>query len=355
MRFHYLAVALTCSLLWGQEELPERTFRTTVSEVVVPVTVMTKGGTYVSGLEARDFRLYDNDKLQDIRMDVTYNPISMVVAIQHNADVEGFIPKIRKIGQMLETLVIGEYGEAMLVAFDHRIRILQDWTNDGAEFSKALERLHPGSSTSRMIDAVFFAIRELRKRPVDHRRVLLLIATTRDKGSSGRMRDALLEAEFNNVIIYTVNINRALAMLTKTPTFRRDSPYPTAATPLPGVAPQIPYNVNQVRGQHSMTFVPLIKEIFIQTKAIFIPNQAEVFTKYTGGREYSFTDLKSLERALTRLGEELHSQYILTYQPNNPEEAGYHEIRVEVNRPNLVVRARRGYWAAAKFTQEPGE
>ena len=67
--------------LLGQEELPQRTFRTTVSEVVVPVTVLTAGESYVNGLEAKDFRLYDNEKLQDIRLNVTYNPISMVVEI----------------------------------------------------------------------------------------------------------------------------------------------------------------------------------------------------------------------------------------------------------------------------------
>ena len=55
------------------------------------------------------------------------------------------------------------------------------------------------------------------------------------------------------------------------------------------------------------------------------------------------------------LGEELHSQYILSYQPNDTEDAGYHEIRVEVNRPALEVRARQGYWAAAKFGPESGK
>jgi VWFA-related protein len=342
--------------MMAQEELPERTFRTTVSEVVVPVTVTNQAGSFVSGLEAKDFRLYDNEKLQDIQMDVTYSPISMVVAIQRNSGVEGFLPKIKKIGNMLEANVIGESGEAMLVAYDHRMRILQEWTNDGAKFTEALDKMMLGSSTSAMIDAVFFSVRELRKRPATHRRILLMITETRDKGSEGKLKDALTEAEIHNVIIYTVNINRGLAMATKTPTVRRSSPYPVAATtPLPGgggVAPVTPHMNEQLRGQQSMTFVPLVQEIFIQTKALFIPNKAEVFTRYTGGKEFGFTDLSSLERALINIGEELHSQYILTYQPNNTEEGGYHEIYVDVNRPGLDVRAREGYWAAARFTED---
>ena len=103
----------------------------------MPVTVMTPGGSaYVSGLEAKDFRLYDNGKLQpEVDLDVTYSPISMFVAIQKSYNVEGMLPKIKKIGNMLEAYVIGEHGEAMLMAFDHRKQIIQDWTNDGAKFS----------------------------------------------------------------------------------------------------------------------------------------------------------------------------------------------------------------------------
>ena len=356
MFFRYFIVTLVAVGLFAQEELPERTFRTTVSEVVVPVTVMTAGGSsYVNGLEGKDFRLYDNDKLQDIRLDVTYSPISMVVAIQRSSGVEALLPKIKKIGNMLDDLVIGEYGEAMLLFFDHRMKVAQDWTNDGEKFTKALSHLMRGSGTHAMVDAVFFGVRELRKRPPDQRRILLLISETRDRGSQGKLRDALIEAEFNNVIIYTINIDRAVAMLTKTPTVKRNSPFPVATAPWPGgggITPVTPTYTERNYGQQSLTFVPLIKEIFIQAKSVFVPNKAEVFTKYTGGREYSFRNLSGLERALSNLGEELHSQYILSYQPNDPEDAGYHNIRVQVNRPNLEVRARQGYWAAAKYKQE---
>lgn len=334
--------------LLGQEELPQRTFRTTVSEVVAPVTVLTARGSYVNGLEAKDFRLYDNEKLQDLRLSVAYNPISMVVAIERSSRVEGLLPDIKKIGNMLESMVVGKNGEVALLAFDHRLKWIQDFTNDGAKLSAALEKLTPGSSSSRMVDAVFEAINKLQHRPKDHRRILVLISETRDYSSSGKMRDALIEAEFNNVIIYSIDINRAVAGLTRTPPAPRPSPFPVASQSMPGPAPSTPQMAAQLRGDQSMTFVPIITEIFTQVKSIFIPNQAEVFTKYTGGREYSFTGRKSLERAIADLGEELHSQYILTYTPNDLEQGGYHTIRVEVNRPNLRVRTRPGYWMATK-------
>jgi hypothetical protein len=47
---------------------------------------------------------------------------------------------------------------------------------------------------------------------------------------------------------------------------------------------------------------------------------------------------------------ELHNQYLITYNPNNKMEGGYHRIRVEVSgvgRGGLEVRTRPGYWMAA--------
>jgi hypothetical protein len=57
--------------------------------------------------------------------------------------------------------------------------------------------------------------------------------------------------------------------------------------------------------------------------------------------------IEIVERAIADIGEELHSQYLLSYNPNNKIEGGFHKIRVEVNRPNLRVRTRDGYWLAA--------
>lgn len=335
-------------LVWAQEELPERVFRAGTNVVLAPVTVKTKSGAYVDGLEKNDFRLYDNGKPQKIELDVESTPISLLVAIQRNNRAGDALRHIKMIGPMLEALVIGENGEAALLAFDHRLRVIQDWTNDGAKFKESLDGLIPGSTTSAVTDAVFEGVRMLKERPADHRRVLLLISETKDRGSEGHMRDALLEAEFANVVIYTININRALAALTTPSPPPRPDPFPVASRPLPGVAPQTPQMTAQLRGEQSFDFKPVVTEVFNQVKGLFIPNHAELFTRYTGGREYSFTNLKSLERAIADIGEELHSQYMLSYTPNNLEEAGYHEIHVDVTRPGLEVRTREGYWMAYK-------
>ena len=48
-----------------------------------------------------------------------------------------------------------------------------------------------------------------------------------------------------------------------------------------------------------------------------------------------------------RARSELHSQYIISYNPSNKDEGGWHDIHVSVEASNVKVRARPGYWMAS--------
>jgi len=349
------ALWLALSLFAQDTETPGQVFRATVNVVVAPVTVTDRDGNYVTDLQPSNFRLYDNEQIQDIKVDVSYIPISLVVAVQANWDMEAVLPRLQKIGPLFQPLVTGEQGEVAVLCFDHRIQLLQDFTNDPDLISQAFKKLKQGSSSSRMIDAAIEGIRMLGRRPANRRRILLLISETRDRGSENRTRDALTLAQFHNVLTYTVNVNRLITTLTSKAQPPRPDPYPAGARPLPPNVPPTPEATRAtVAGPaNSANFVPVFVEIFRQVKAIFVDNPAELFTEYTGGREYAFISQHDLERAIQSIGQELHSQYLLSYTPNNKMEAGWHDIRVEVlsstGRPrrDLKVRQRPGYWMAA--------
>jgi VWFA-related protein len=324
-----------------------------VQEVNVPVIVQDKDGVYMSGLEVQDFRLFDNEKQQTIKLDVSFVPISMVVCVQANADVEPVLGSIKKIGPLLEGLVLGTQGEAAIVAFDHRIRVLQDFAADGKLFTRALDSINPGSSTSAMVDTYFEAVRMLRRRPTSHKRVILMISETQDRGSEGRLREALLEAQYHNVQVHTVNINRLITKLAKKMPPPRADHLPPGARPVPPGAPMTPGTTEALTGYRGATnnWVPVFVEIFTQVKSLFISNPAEVMTRYTGGREHSFLSQRDLEKVIQDIGEELHSQYTLTYNPTaeTRQDGGWHDIRVQVTRYGVKVRHKDGYWAAARF------
>jgi VWFA-related protein len=199
-----------------------------------------------------------------------------------------------------------------------------------------------------LTDAVVEATRMLRNRPKDRRKVLLLIAESLDKGSELRAREALSNLEIANVMVYALNMSRLYTSLTAKPAYPRPDHIPPTARNVPGGGPQTPTTVGQLYGQpgYAANFAPLIEEIFRATKAIFVPNPVEVYTRYTGGKEFPFVSQEDLERAVQAVARELHNQYLITYNPNNKNEGGYHRIKVEVTRRGLEVRTRPGYWLA---------
>ncbi len=327
------------------------TFRGGVEVVVAPVTVTDRDGNYVNGLQPYQFHLFDNDKEQDIKVDVSYEPISIVIAIQANDHVEAVLPQINKIGTLIEPLVIGDQGEAAVLAFDHRIRTMQDFTSDPQKIKDAIKKIHPGSTQNAINDAVMAGVRMLRTRPQNRRRILLLISETRQNGSTMKAREPLIEAQLANVVIYSVDISRFVTTLTAPPRTSRPDPLPPAMRPLPPNVPATPTTVQQTWGTNGnrMEFVPLMIEIIRDVKNIFVDNPVELFTKGTGGTEYGFMKQRGLEDAMERVGTDLHSQYIVSYNPNNKDEGGFHEIKVTISgRPDARTRTRPGYWLGPK-------
>jgi len=316
-------------------------------EVLVPTTVTDRKGHTINGLRVNDFQLYDNDKLQEIDRDIAFLPMSIVVCIQRSANVEAVLPKIRRIGSTLQATLIGEGGEAAVVSFDHRVEVVQDFTTDGDLINKAVQKLKPGGQNSRMIDAVELAWRMLKEKK-DRRKVILLLSETLDRSSEAKVREVSSQLELSNVEVYTLNISRLVTSLTESPQLPRRDPLPPESRPHPPGTSIDPTTTAQLDGSpgDSADLVPIAEEMYRGVKAIFIRNPARVFTKLTGGREYSFVTQSDLENAIGEIGREIRSQYILSYSPNNKLEGGYHTIRVDVLHENYKVRTRPGYWMA---------
>jgi len=289
--------------------------RVPVRLVIAPTSVTDASGRFINGLTEQDFTLYDNDVPQQIHEDADFLPISLAVAIQDNNAMEGVLPQIHQLGPLLGTLVVGDGGEAAILTFNQKVVLVQDFTGDLGRLTQALKHIDTLYSKSHLIDATLESIRLLNARPPERRRILLLISETRDQGSESKLRDAVAEAEVNNILIYSMNISRAHA------------------------AGQI------FPGGLSLDPMALIKEIYSGIKTVIIENPLSVLTRYTGGLQYGFFKQHAFEEAVTKIGEEIHGQYLLTYTPSNIQEQGYHKIRVEINRPELTVRSRPGYYS----------
>jgi VWFA-related protein len=320
------------------------TIITNVTNIVAPVLVTDNAGNIIDNLPAQQFHLFDNNKEQNIHVDVAFEPISVVLCLEVSSRVEGIMPQLRHLGTLMP-VIVGEHGEASVLAFDSRLRTVQDFTSDPDKVKAAIDKLNAGNSSSRMIDAVEKAVIMLRTRPKDNRKIILLVSETRDQASEGRVREALIAAQLNNVFVYAVDISQLAVRLTEKPTPPR--PDPIDVTSRPGVLgnPSTPTTAAQGYGvQNQVQFAPLLQEIYKDTKRIFVDSPSEVFAKGTGGAQFSFLKQKGLEDAVQRISQEIRSQYLITYDPSNKDEPGFHQISVTVDNGRYIAKTRPGYW-----------
>jgi len=319
-----------------------------VRNVLVPVTVLDRSGALVDGIESGRFHLYDNGHPQKIAVDVSVQPISLVIAIQQSDRVEAVLNQIHKIGPMIEPMLTGENGEAAVISYDSRIQKKQDFTSDTDLLTKAIANIHAGNSQARMIDAVEEGVQMLKARPANRRRIILLIGETRDVGSEARLRETLISEQLNNVTLYTVDISRIVTALTDKGQPPHTNPIDPSAYNLPGGSVNTPTSIAQASQiGNRVEFVPMLKDIYLGAKRIFVENPAQVFTEGTGGAQFTFKKERGLEDAIASLGREIHSEYLISYPPDDLTEDGFHQIRVDVDLPDLVVRTRPGYYLAS--------
>jgi len=344
-------------ILWGpcfaQQSPPSATHNreqeivipANVVEVVVPTTVRGKNRELLHGVQLSEFEVYDNNKIQSVKADLAEEPIALVVAIQQSSYLDGALRNIQKSGSQLNDSVAGEDGEVAVIGFDHEVHVLQNFTGETEKISEAMKNMKLGSANHALVEAVTESTRMLQKRPVNRRRVLLLIAERRDKGSGMQLSEALTRAQMANVSIYALDITSLVALASK----KSSQPpprLPVTAQHVPAGAALTPTTIDQ--NYYNGNYVPAFVELFHGIKNIYVPDDLDLLTSFTGGKQYRLTTGGSLEYALQSISEEVHSQYLISYIPNNQEETGFHQIRVHVRRPGAETQARLGYWLAAK-------
>ena len=320
--FSVLAAAALLFPLLAQEP-DSSTIRANVPLVLAPVTVTDKKGNFIDGLSVDDFRLTDDGVAQKIRMDTSDTvlaPVSLMVLIQASGISAPALARIERVGGMIKPLVIGQRGQAAVIEFDDEIRVRTDFTPDSDLISAAFQRTRSRSiRTARLIDAVAEGIRMLDTRSPNNRRVMLILSESRDRGSKGKLSDVIEQAQRAGVVVYPATYS------VQGSTFLSS---PSTSPSMPG-------------GDDNVNILGGIQELARIGKA----NVADALARTTGGRHLSFLTLGSLENVISRAGEEIHSQYLLSFTPTPSAKDGFHQIQVAIpSHPDAVVRVRMGYW-----------
>ena len=317
-----------------------------VNEVSAPVTVRDHSGEIVLDLSEQDFHVYDNGTEQKIdHFDLGGDALSLAFVVETSSHIEALLPAVRRAGIVASQTVMGPTAEAAVIGFDDSVDVVRKFTTDPDLIEGSIKALRMGTSSVRVYDAMSRGVSLLEERPVSRRRILVVVAEALDKGSESKLGEVLRKAELANVTIYSLGLSTTAAELRAKPSQTRPpqiGPPGTFPVPTPSGQPQTPQLEQEVQG--NMDLLALAQWLVMTGKNALGPNSLEAASKATGGLHINTMKDRTIEKALDEIGGEIHAQYTIDYRPTGEEGSGYHEIKVQVDRPGVTVRTRPGYY-----------
>jgi VWFA-related protein len=315
----------------------EPVFRTQTHEVIVPVSVMSKDGKVVEGLNADDFQVLNDGKPQAVRMvqrDANPLPIHAVIVLEIDDGSGAALAKIKKTASVVSGYITNDMDTpepslAAIVTVADEVKLVQNFTPDPNVLGDTFAKLSASGDSARLVDGVGLACDLLAAQSPAARRVIVLISGSRDEDSKTPFADVVVKAQKNDIAIYTISYSAVATAFTQKAS---DIPPPP---PQPGL-----YDPNNHGGINLLAIPMLLAQLAKQ-------NVAEAFAQSTGGSHQKFTTLHGLESRLTELGTDVHTRYVLAFALPTSQQPGYHQLSVTVREPkDRRVHARTGYWSA---------
>lgn len=329
----------------AQSDRQEPTIRVQSILVTTPVTVVGRDGEFISDLDQKDFKIFDNGVQQQMqRFDIASEPIALVILVQTDNSVSSLLYQVRGLGPVFSDLLVGADGQIAVLGFSDRVTPLQNFSSDRNQLKATLGRLEGFGLKAHLNDALLQAMRMLEDRPQTERRMIVVFSDGVDRGSENKRDDVVRRATSDEVTIYGLHLSRAEAAIRQPPEDHPMDPLDanvTRPTP-PGTVPT-PTNSANVWGT-PIQGVPILTAAGQTISSEFIKTSLEYYAGFTGGVYYSHWSKNKLEDQLNRIGDEVHSQYEIAYKPTTLAQNGFHRIDVEVEKPNLKLRARAGYF-----------
>jgi len=267
--------------------------RVDTTMVLVPVEVSDGSGRPVTGLEQRDFRVFDDKIPQTISsFAMEDGPIAVGVVFDRSGSMATGIPLSRRtVSEFFKSA--NPEDEFFLVEFASAPKLIVPLAADnGSDIQEKVGYSKPQGSTA-MFDAVYMALNEI-KHTKKQRKALLLITDGGDNNSRYTETEVKNAVRETDVMIYTIGVGA---------------------------------DYNEER---------MLKGL----------------SERTGGR-YFTAGFQDLPDVAEKVGIDLRNRYILGYVPTNKDRDGrYHRVEIKMvpppGLPPLKASWRRGYYAAAE-------
>jgi VWFA-related protein len=324
----------------------EPRIRVQANMVTAPVTVISSKGDYVFDLQEKDFEVLDNGVRQHIeQFGLEQHPLAAVIVVETNSTSGPLLGQVRPLGPVFSNMMLGPQGEAAVVTYGEAVGVVQDFTPNSDELESALRGLEARGSSVHLNDALARAIVLLENRPKENRRVIVAFSDGHDIGSETRKEEVVQRAVNAGITIYGLGFNPTRALLSRPakapPPNTMDANVGLPAPP--NTAPQ-PSNVDNTYGVPTLPIVPLILASGEVIHSVVAKTLLEFYAGYTGGVCYARWSTKALQDELSRIANEIQSQYEIAYVPHAPSVNGFHRIEVHVDRKGVKVRTRAGYF-----------
>ncbi len=305
--------------------------RVQVNEVIVPVTVTDEKGKFVSDLEQKDFKIFDEGKEQNIRFFTRERSQPVVVGFlvdQSNASRMHWSKYQDAAIELVLTLLPGDKKFAgYLVGYSQDADLIVNTTNDPEKLVDKIRKMKPGGGSA-LYDAIYMACtrRELVKgEPIEPRRVIVVMGDGHDNASKHTLEQVLELAQRNLVTIYCVSTvgfgfsgegEKNLQKLAEETGGRVENP-------LQG-------NYSDVSG-------------YLST-----PSDEGNYALKVGTGGYAAAIASGIFKAVANVTGEVTTQYIIRYIPqvDDARRRDFRRIEVKVDLANVKVRARKGYYPA---------
>jgi VWFA-related protein len=317
----------------AQPETKLPSFRSGVTEVIVPVTVTDDRGKFVSNLTQKDFRVLDDGKPQRINF-FSHNERQPVVigflVDQSNSSRIHWKTYQDAILELVWNLLPGEDKvryTGYLIQYSNTANLLVNTTWDSDKIADKVRKMKPGGGSA-LFDALYIACmdRDLVKgEPYEPRRVIIIVGDGHDNASKHTFDEVMELAQRKLVTIYAVS-TQAFGFANE-----NSDVLEKLATKTGG---HVEYPLNS-----------LYKNV-----SGYLSNPSDegnyALTVGTGG--YAAEISNGIIKAVGGIAGEITTQYVLRYTPEIGVDAKprvFRKITVDIpSLPNVKIRAREGYY-----------
>ena len=279
-------------------------FKAAIDVVSLNVTVIDNQNRYVTDINEREFSVFEDGARQELTFfNRTSLPIALSLLIDTSASMENRLATAQEAAIGF-TRKLRPQDFAQVVDFDSRVEIAQDFTSSVPDLERAIRATTAGGSTS-LHNALYISLKGLEKvkaKSIDEvrRRAIVVLSDGEDTSSLVSYEEVLDLAKRSETAIYTIGLQAKDSAQTKG--FR---------------------------------------------EAEFILRQ---FAQETGGRAYFPQRVEELKDVYGQIADELSSQYTMGYaSKNGRRDGGWRRVVVQVARPNMTARTKRGYFAPAAY------